>query len=459
MTTTTNATASEAASASTVVQSSTPIATSPPPPQAFLMTPSLDPLDNMIHEHYYSYHIYHGKYQDKDEETNRIHKSPTTTTPHHDTHHRALHFVAAGTAAAISCAMYNPLDCLRVRWQLYTPPVPSLPQLSSLPKSLSVSTFGYHILQTEGLWYGLWKPGLTSNVMGMAGSAAIRLGYYETVRDCIIRYTTNQDKDDLFVSSLSSSLDSSSKSTSAMMLSGLLCGSIGYLVTTPFHLLKTTIQANLQHQMNTSMTMSSTTTATATGMTAAYYPQQPQPQPRFISSPLKLQNFSSGAYQIVHENHGNILSLWKGAIPLTCRGALFTCGQMVGYDGCKTLIQHIRQGKNNNFEKQEETPLIHILASITASFGASFLSAPADYVMAKYMASSVVSTSSSSSSSLAKKPQVSLSSCIYEIYKTQGIQGFWRGWSIFFIRLTPVMITSSTLYEQMRNQFGLGYMS
>eukprot|EP00591_Stephanopyxis_turris_P012092 CAMPEP_0195526958 /NCGR_PEP_ID=MMETSP0794_2-20130614/28315_1 /TAXON_ID=515487 /ORGANISM="Stephanopyxis turris, Strain CCMP 815" /LENGTH=286 /DNA_ID=CAMNT_0040657757 /DNA_START=197 /DNA_END=1054 /DNA_ORIENTATION=- len=255
---------------------------------------------------------------------------------------RVLHFVSAGTAAAVSCALYNPLDCLRVRWQVLGS---ASPQVSS-----GIISFGRNIVRTEGVWEGLWRPGLSANVIGMAGSSAIRLGYYESVRNALDEIVGSDDKTRL-----------------SMLVAGLLCGSAGYLMTTPFHLLKTIIQAE-----------------------------------KGTAKPFAV-DFVPGALRIVSEN--GILSLWKGALPLTYRGALFTSGQMIGYDGFKTWA------KSEGFK---DGPFLHVLSSVSASFGASMFSAPADFIMAKYM-SSMASTGT----------RTSVYQCIKETHMKEGIRGFW----------------------------------
>jgi hypothetical protein len=106
-----------------------------------------------------------------------------------------------------------------------------------------------------------------------------------------------------------------------------------------------------------------------------------------------------------------------------------------GYDGLKTTAKE-EYGV-------EDGPLLHAMSSVSASFFASFCSAPADYVMARYMNSS---------------SNASVTDCVRMIYKEGGIRGFWKGWSVFFIRLTPVLLTYSSVYEQLRYELGLGYM-
>ena len=310
-----------------------------------------------------------------------------------------LNFMAAGSAAALSSSLYNPLDCLRVRWQV-------LPVTSSETCLLS---FGYEIVRREGFVNGLWRPGVGANAMGMGLSSGIRFGCYEPFRNALVG-------------------EDGEKSYEHMIAAGLVSGCMGYVITTPFHLLKTKIQAEMG------------------------------------SSKPFATDFMSGVERIVGDQ--GFASLYRGAIPLSSRGALFTAGQLmgkslrcttlviaakiacllqsiltlmhisfhyVGYDGLKTIA------KNSGYE---DNVYLHIASGISASFCASFLSAPADLVMAKFMSSN---------------SKESLADCVKKIYVKNGVIGFWRGWSLFFVRLTPSLLTYSTVYEQLRHNLGLGY--
>jgi len=111
---------------------------------------------------------------------------------------------------------------------------------------------------------------------------------------------------------------------------------------------------------------------------------------------------------------------------------------MLGYDGLKTFGKH--------YLNIEDTPRLHIISSLSAAFGASVLSAPADMVMAKYM-------------SKHENNRSTLRQCVGSIYREGGVRSFWRGWGVSFVRLCPVMLTFSTCYEQLRHGFGVGYLS
>jgi Mitochondrial carrier protein len=107
-------------------------------------------------------------------------------------------FVAAGVAAALSSSLYNPFDCLKVRWQV-------LPTTSG---EKSLMAFGLKIVREEGLINGLWRPGVGANALGMGLSSGIRFGYYEPVRNAL--------------------MGDSQKSYQHMVLAGLVTGSVGY---------------------------------------------------------------------------------------------------------------------------------------------------------------------------------------------------------------------------------------
>lgn len=313
-------------------------------------------------------------------------------------------FLSAGAASCITSSMYNPLDCLRVRWQTLPESVTKNMSITNL-SSRGIIDFTTHIVRTEGLINGLWRPGITANAIGMGSSAALRFGFYEHVRDTLHHTTgTKDDKKGIF-----------------MFLAGLSCGAAAYFVTSPFHILKTMQQAE-----------------------------------RNIIYSEKISKFEGSridTMKLGHRQHGIIngfiamikeqgaLALWRGSIPVAARGSLFTAGQMLGYDGFKTIC------KSN--ELIDDGIGLHIASSIVAAFGATILSTPADFVMARYV-SSIRGTSTSASS---------LSHCISTIYKEKGIIGFWRGSGICFIRVCPVMLTYSMIYEKLRFCLGYGYLT
>ncbi|KAH8053971.1 thiosulfate transmembrane transporter [Aureococcus anophagefferens] len=68
-------------------------------------------------------------------------------------------------------ALTNPLDCLKSRFQV-------------APHSGGgVAAFARALVAGDGLWRGLWRPGLATNVCACTISVGTRIGLYPTLRD------------------------------------------------------------------------------------------------------------------------------------------------------------------------------------------------------------------------------------------------------------------------------------
>jgi hypothetical protein len=121
--------------------------------------------------------------------------------------------LATGFCISTAVVVFNPLDCLRIRWQCST---------SNLT---SMTRFARSIVNQEGLIRGLWAPGLGSNAIGAAVARGIGMGCYPTVRKFII----GNDKKNAFT----------------MFLSGIISGGLGYGLSTPMWQIKTRLQASV----------------------------------------------------------------------------------------------------------------------------------------------------------------------------------------------------------------------
>jgi len=293
---------------------------------------------------------------------------------------QSLLFFSAGITAAFTSSLYNGLDCLRVRWQVSS---------TADPKG-SLVEFASGIIKNEGFVNGLWRPGIVANAIGMGASGALRFGYYEIVRDAL--------HDD----------DGGGKNGIKMAMAGLSCGAFAYFVTTPFHLLKTMIQAEKG----------------IIGPNGLYLTGQRAGKAPYVTG------LFSGMKRVVSEN--GIRGLWRGCVPLTARGATFTGGQLAGYDGFKTICKSYGV---------EDGPKLHAIAGVVAAASATLTATPADYTMSRFMSSH----------------ETSVAVIVKQIYKEGGIAGFWKGSTINFCRSTPVFLTYTAVYEQLRRHFGLGY--
>ena len=179
---------------------------------------------------------------------------------------------AAGFAGGLSVAIMNPLDTLKVRYQVATEPG-------------GMRSFAGQILRREGLWRGLWLPGVNANFWGIGVSSVGRVGCYPYVRDGLLK-----------------AVGATEKNAGVMFVAGLLAGAVGYLVSSPVYQVKTLAQAEAGLLENGVF---------ATGASVGK-------APRYAS-------LVQGLGTLKRDGH-----LWRGAGALVVRGALLSAGMQVG---------------------------------------------------------------------------------------------------------------------------------
>ena len=178
---------------------------------------------------------------------------------------------AAGFAGGLSVAIMNPLDTLKVRYQVATEPG-------------GMRSFAGQIIRQEGLWRGLWLPGVNANFWGIGVSSVGRVGCYPYVRDGLLKAVDGE------------------KNAGVMFVAGLLAGAVGYLVSSPVYQVKTLAQAEAGLLENGVFT-----SGASVGKA-----------PRYAS-------LLQGLGTLKRDGH-----LWRGAGALVVRGALLSAGMQVG---------------------------------------------------------------------------------------------------------------------------------
>jgi len=229
--------------------------------------------------------------------------------------------VAGGASSGLWVCVFNPIDCLRIRWQTQ--------QKGGVS---TLTNFLRRILRTEGLWRGLWLPGCLPNGSAVFISSGTRIGFYPLLRDRM--------------------MNGGKKKPSHMFFSGLALGSLGYWVSTPLFQTKTRLQAQLGREL------------VGTGTSG----MRPPPAVLFTNTGDFLQK--------VFASDG-IRGLYRGATPLLVRGGLFSSGQFLGYDAAKDAA------KRNGM--MSDGPLLHFIGAIFAGLLAVTFATPADYTMNRYM--------------------------------------------------------------------------
>lgn len=236
---------------------------------------------------------------------------------------------------------------------------------------LSMSEFVAQQTSGPGFLRRIYLPGVGVNAASVATSSGLRLGLYPLTKDVVCKL-----------------VDAGEASSSIMFASGFLSGALGFLLATPFFTAKIQAQAFGADRSGWSCLVSTCTQ----------------------SNPF------------------------RGSSILVARGALFSAGFSLGYDGTKTRLR-----KRN----VAEGPLVHAAASVVAAVASTGLAAPFDSMLTRFQ-------TSPSGTGLAR--------CAQTIYQDHGPRGFFRGWSLFFARVAPLFVVQLPLYEQARRLLGMDFM-
>jgi len=76
--------------------------------------------------------------------------------------------LSSGLAGGVGMLHFNPLDCLRVRWQVST---------EDARKAGTITRFAREIVAREGFWLGLWSPALGCNMAAVTICNSLRFSW------------------------------------------------------------------------------------------------------------------------------------------------------------------------------------------------------------------------------------------------------------------------------------------
>lgn len=314
-----------------------------------------------------------------------------------DSRHEALANTLASTLTIVACvAAMNPLDTVRLRWQVHHAGADA----AALPRSAGISAYWCHVIRTEGLVRGLWMPGLGSNLVASAIARGIGIGAYPLVRDTVTLISGTGEKHWL-----------------AMASAGMISGMVGYGIANPVYQMKTRLQSGAGE----------VTSSTGKLMTGSLRGQRPP--------------FRNGLHGlvIIARTEGIVSGLFRGVSALVLRGAVMNMGVAFGYDGTKTLCKA--------HKLLDDGPRLHVVAAL-ASGVAQTACLPADVLMTRYQ----------SSLQMKGAAYTGLGDCAASIWRQEGLRAFSRGWLPLCARTTPLALLFFPLYEQMRRVVGLGFM-
>ncbi|KAI5680378.1 hypothetical protein M9H77_01605 [Catharanthus roseus] len=140
--------------------------------------------------------------------------------------------------------------------------------------------------------------------------------------------------------------------------------------------------------------------------------------------------------RIVHEE--GVAALWKGVGPAIARAAALTASQLATYDETKQAL--IR------WTPLEEGFQLHLISSTVAGGVSTFMTAPVDMVKTRLMLQRE-----------SKKVGMYRNGfhCAYQVLRTEGPQGLYKGGLALFARLGPQTTITFILCEKLRELAGL----
>ncbi|CAE7252548.1 mcfS [Symbiodinium necroappetens] len=193
------------------------------------------------------------------------------------------------------------MDTLKSRWQV------------ACRKTTGQTCFGFArtLLLQEGLWMGLWRPGLAANVASMGCCVGMRNGLYTVFRDGIGHL---EDR----ASGIPPSATGKAGPV-AMFTAGLFSGMAGYIITAPLLQVKTRMQAEAGRIGPDGRYV--------TGLRRGH-------APTYRSTFQALHALASARCP-----HERMRSLWRGAGVIVARGAALSGSQLISYDAFKTMMK------------------------------------------------------------------------------------------------------------------------
>ena len=153
----------------------------------------------------------------------------------------------------------------------------------------------------------------------------------------------------------------------------------------------------------------------------------------------QLPRWSSSMHCLMdcYQREGLFAGLWRGVSATVARASLLSAGQLASYDHSKKML--LRN------EVMEEGGRLHIVCAVISGLVATTVCNPADVMKSAIMSAVRDGGAPPSALSLARS-----------IANTQGILGFWRGWTAAYARAGPAFFIQMPVVEELRRRFGVG---
>jgi len=308
-----------------------------------------------------------------------------------------------------SISISNPINTFKIRWQV----VGATSTTSNGPTMFGMVR---RVLAEEGVWRGLWRPGLAPGLVGSVASIGLRYGLYPTIRD-----TTSWALD----------TKSSKIGPAGMFASGLASGMIGYFLASPFLMIMTQVQAEAGRVGPDGRYK--------TGARIGHFPVYPHGTLQALH--VRAASGAAAGGGVV----GALRELWRGSSVVMLRGGVLNASQLAAYDTTKTQMKAL--------SLMSDGPALHVLASTAAAISATTCSMPLDVVLTFYQ-----SAQNFGGAHFERYGKRGPLACAFAMLQDSGPSVFMRGWLPNFARLTPICVLSMWVYEQLRQVVGIGYL-
>lgn len=299
---------------------------------------------------------------------------------------------AAGIGCAIADSIFNPLEIVKVRLQVFSGDATVINSRGFVQELLTM-------IRNDG-FVNLWTPGLTPTVLRGFLYAGSRIGMYPTVKNFI--------NDNVTMTSKADDVSNRDVHFVTKLLAGALCGAVGSLIFSPLDLIRINFQKN----------------------------------PRCYSSTV-------AAFIQIFDKDG-LQGLWRGSSATVLRATLLSGCQLSIYDQLKTYasVMSRHDGTSSTSSWLQEGPFLHASASFTSGVIAQAVIMPIDAIKTNIMImnSNTVQESIVSPHLNPTDRPATISGAFSKILREGGLRGFYRGLSPAILRQGPCILIQVSLF-------------
>lgn len=302
--------------------------------------------------------------------------------------------IGAAMIAATACPlMLNWTDVIKTRMQSQP-----LRGCTAAPYSKGFSATGLRILREEGALQ-LWGTGMPASLLREVIVIGTRIGAYPAVRNMLSTVS-------------STGIATGGESTLwSKFGAGMLLGVLSGTLASPCDVARIRLQAEAGCLDRSGRLLT-------TGLRAGF--------------PPRLRN-TQHAFAVVLSEGG----LFRGLSVNVLRSCCMTVGTVPVYE-------HTKYVAKSRLHVPDDVRL-HVVAGLVAGLVGTTVTAPADVVRTRVMASSDIQGGS-------------IGQAFASVWRDHGLRGFVRGWVPAYLRIGPLFVGMPALIEQVRTRmFGLGY--